>query len=193
MSEMATRGLIPFLMTILFVSCSQEYDVKGVAYSGEANLNSRIREFTATNTGNEKKIILNMTGPHELTISFNNKISHIDYEEKVVIFRSETDKSEWTAKKVRGDFKLEDGTLLKYGNCRDWTICLLDDSTKLPILKGRYLLRGNSTEITLWISDSEKHVELLGLMANGLFNRSRNAKQSIDSSFETLSPQVWTY
>lgn len=192
MSEMTTKGLIPFLIAMLLVSCSQDYDVKGVAYSGEANLNSRIREFTATNTDNEKKIILNMTGPRELTVHFNNKISHIDYEKDVIIFRSETYKTEWTAKKVRGGFKLEDGTFLQYGDCRGWAICLLDDSTKLPILKGNYSLSGSNTKITLWISESEMHVELLGLMANGLFNRSRNMKE-MNESLETLSPQVWTY
>jgi hypothetical protein len=54
-------------------------------------------------------------------------------------------------------------------------------------------LNGNTTKISLWISDSEMHVELLGFMANGLLNRSRNAKQKIDTSFETVIPQVWTY
>lgn len=186
------KGVAPFLLAIIFVSCSQDYDTKGVVYSGKVNLNTRLRQFTATNT-EEKNIILNMTGPRELTFNFNNKISHIDYEKDVIIFRSETDKSEWTAKKIRGGFELEDGTRLQYGDCRDWTICILDGNTKLPILKGRYSLSGSTAEIRLWISDSEKHVELLGLMANGLFNRSRNAKQMIDSSFETVSPQVWTY
>lgn len=186
---MKMKKVIPFLLAMIFAGCSQDYDTKGVIYSGKVNLNTRIREFTATSTENEKDIILNMTGPRELTFKFNNKISHIDYEEDVIIFKAETDKSEWTAKKVRGGFELEDGTLLQYGNCRDWDICLLDGSTK-PILKGRYSLSGSWATITLWISDSERHVELLGLMANGLFNKSRNAKES---SLETLSPQVWTY
>lgn len=186
------KVLIPFLFAMIFSDCSQDYDTEGVVYSGKANLNTRLRQFTATNTDNEKDIILNMTGPRELTINFNNKISHIDYENNVIIFRSETDKSEWMAKKVKDGFELEDGTLLQYGNCRGWAICLLDGSTKLPILKGRYSLSGSSAKITLWISESEVHVELLGLMANGLFNRSRNAKE-LKESLETLSPQVWTY
>ncbi len=184
------KRVIPLLLVMIFAGCSQEYDTKGVVYSGKVNLNGRIRQFTATNSDNKKDIILTMTGPRELTFNFNNKISHIDYEDEVIIFRLETDHSEWTAKKVRSGFELEDGTLLHYGNCRDWDICLLDGSTQLPILKGRYSLSGNGADITLWISDSEKHVELLGLMANGLFNRSRNAKEA---ELETLSPQVWTY
>ncbi|HEX5171947.1 MAG TPA: hypothetical protein VFW11_22365 [Cyclobacteriaceae bacterium] len=156
-------------------------------------MKGRIRQFTATNADNKEDIILNMTGPHELTFNFNNNISHIDYEKTVIIFKSETDKGEWTAKKVKGGFEFEDGTRLQYGDCKGWDICLLDHRPQLPILKGGYSLKGDSAKITLWISDSEKHVELLGLMANGLFNRSRNAKKSIDSSLETLSPQVWTY
>lgn len=187
------KGVIPFLLAIIFTCCSQNYDTKGVTYSGKAKLNIRLHEFVATNEEIEKDIMLNMTGPRELTFKFNNKISHIDYEKDVIIFRSETDKSEWTAKKVKGGFELEDGTLLRHGTCRGWTMCLLDDKTQLPILKGEYTLSGNSTKITLWISDSEKHVELLGLMANGLFNKSRNEKEAIDSSLETLSNQVWTY
>lgn len=186
------KEVISFLLATIFTGCSQDYDTKGAVYSGTVSLNTRIRQFTATSQGNKKDIILNMTGPRELTFNFNNEISHIDYEKDVIIVRSESDKSEWTAKKVRGGFELEDGTRLQYGNCRDWTICLLDDSTKLPILKGRYSLRGSSAKITLWISDSEMHVELLGLMANGLFNESRNVKEG-NESFETLSPQVWTY
>jgi hypothetical protein len=71
-------------------------------------------------------------------------------------------------------------------------MCLLDGDEQ-PILKGRYTLRGNNTEITLWISESEKHVELLALMANGLFNRSRNERESIESSLGTLSSQVWAH
>ena len=186
------KELIPFLLAMIVAGCSQEYDANGVVYSGQVNLNTRIRQFTATNTDNQKDIILNMTGQRELTFNFNNKISHIDYEKDIIIVRSETDRTEWSAKKVRGGFELEDGTRLRYGNCMDWTICLLDDSTKLPILKGRYSLGGSGATITLWISEGEKHVELLGLMANGLFNRSKNARQ-VDESFETLSPQVWTY
>lgn len=186
------KGVISFLLTIVFLSCSQDYDTKGLVYSGKANLNTRLRLFTATNADNENDIILNMTGPRELTFNFNNRISHIDYEKDVIIFRSETDQSEWTAKKVRGGFELNDGTLLQYGNCRGWAICLLDEGTKQPILKGGYSLRGSSAKITLWISDSEKHVELLGVMANGLINRSRNVKE-MNESMETLSPQVWTY
>lgn len=187
------KGIIPFLLAIIFAGCSQDSDTKGIIYSGNAKLNVRLREFIATNEENEKNIILNMTGLRELTFSFNNKISHIDYEKDVIIFRSETDKSEWTAKKVKDGFELEDGTLLRYGNCRGWTMCLVDGKTDLPILKGGYTLSGNNVKIMLWISDSEKHVELLGLMANGVFNKSRNKKQAIDSSLETLSPQVWTY
>jgi len=106
------KGVIPLLLAMIFAGCSQEYDTKGVVYSGKVNLNGRIRQFTATNA-DEKDITLNMTGPRELTFNFNNKISHIDYENKVIIFRLETDHSEWTAKKVRGGFELEDGTLLQ--------------------------------------------------------------------------------
>jgi hypothetical protein len=72
-------------------------------------------------------------------------------------------------------------------------MCLLEESTQLPILKGAYSLSGNNVTIELWISEGEKHVELLGVMANGLFNKSRNEKEAIDSSLETLSNQVWTY
>lgn len=187
------KGAISFLLVILFAGCSQDSDTKGVIYSGKAKLNIRLREFIATHEEIEKDIILTMTGPRELTFNFNNKISHIDYEKDVIIFRSETDPSEWTAKKIKGGFELEDGTQLRYGDCMGWTMCLLDGSTQLPILKGKYSLSGNNTTITLWISDSEKHVELLGLMANGLFNKSRNAKEAIDSALETLSNQVWTY
>jgi len=142
------KGVIPFLLAIIFTCCSQNYDTKGVTYSGKAKLNIRLHEFVATNEEIEKDIMLNMTGPRELTFKFNNKISHIDYEKDVIIFRSETDKSEWTAKKVKGGFELEDGTLLRYGNCRGWTMCLLDGNTQLPILKGEYTLSGNSTKIT---------------------------------------------
>lgn len=187
------RGRINFLLAMIFVGCSQDCDVKGVVYSGKANLKIGLSQFFATNAENEKDIILNMTGPHELTFNFNNKISHIDYEKDVIIFRSETDLPEWTAKKVRGGFELNDGTTIKYGNCKGWTICIMDDSTKLPILKGKYSLSGSSASISLWISDNEKHVELLGFLANGLVNRSRNAKQEIDFSFENVIPQVWTY
>ncbi|MBK8291532.1 MAG: hypothetical protein IPK96_11955 [Flammeovirgaceae bacterium] len=187
------RGRIIFLLAIIFVGCSQEYDAKGIVYSGNANLKIGLSQFIATNAENENEIILNMTGPHELTFNFNNKISHIDYEKDVIIFKSETGLTEWTAKKVKGGFELNDGTIIQYGNCKGWTICIMDDSTKLPILKGKYSLNGNTTKISLWISDSEMHVELLGFMANGLLNRSRNAKQKIDTSFETVIPQVWTY
>lgn len=185
--------VIPFLLAIIALGCMQDSDTKGTIYSGDAKLNIRLREFIATNEEHKKDIILNMTGMRELTFNFDNKISHIDYEKDVIIFQSETDKSQWTAKKIKGGFELEDGTLLNYGNCRGWTMCLLDGNTELPILKGRYSLSGSNVKITLWISDSEKHVELLGLMANGLFNKSRNEKQAIESSLETLSPQVWTY
>lgn len=192
MTRISTKRLIPFLIAMLSIGCSQDYEVKGVIYSGTVNLNRRIRQFTATSQDNKKDIILNMTGPQELTVYFNNKISHIDYEKAVIIFRSETEKSEWTVKKVRDGFELEDGTLLQYGDCRGWAICLLDDSTRLPILKGNYSLRRSRTIITLWISESEKHLELLGLMANGLLNRSRNAKE-MNESLETILPQVWAY
>jgi hypothetical protein len=192
-SESAMRGSIFFLLMVVFTGCSQDYDTKGVAYSGKANLNIRLKQFTANNTNNEKDIILTKTGPRELTFNFDAKISHIDYKEDVIIIRSETDKSEWTAKKVKGGFELGDGALLEYGDCTDWIICLLDSDTKTPILKGKYSLSGNKVHITLWISDSEKHVELLALVANGLFNKSRNRKQSIESSLGTLSSQVWTY
>ena len=184
---------IPFLLAMIIAGCSQDADTKGVVYTGNADLKTQLRQFTATHADNEKDIILNMTGPRELTFHYNDKISYIDYEEDVIIFKSETNQSEWTAKKVKGGFELEDGTILQYGNCKGWAICLLDGNTQLPILKGDYLLKGSSAKITLWISESEKHVELLGLMANGLFNRSKNEKDSIDSSLETVSPQVWTY
>jgi hypothetical protein len=187
------KSVVNFLLIIIFAGCSQHSDTKGVIYSGKAKLNIQLREFMATNEEDDKKIILTMTGSKELTINFNDTISHIDYEKDVIIFRSETDKSEWTAKKVKGGFELEDGTLLRYGNCQGWTICLLEESTQLPILKGAYSLSGNNVTIELWISEGEKHVELLGVMANGLFNKSRNEKAAIDSSLETLSNQVWTY
>lgn len=186
------KGIISVLLIMVFAGCAQEYDTKGVVYTGEADLSTQVHQFVATNQVDEKEINLTMTGPHELTFTFNTKISHIDFEEDVIIIKSETDRSEWTAKKVRGGFELEDGTRLQYGKCKDWAICLLD-SANLPILKGRYLLTSKHTEITLWISESEKHVELLGLMTNGLFNRSRNERESIESSLETLSTQVWTY
>lgn len=184
------KGMTYFLLALIVAGCTQDYDTNGVVYSGKANLNNRIRQFTASTTENEKDIILNMTGQHELTFHFNSEISHIDYEKEVIIFRSETDHSEWTVRKVQNGFELEDGTLLQYGNCRGWIVCLIDESTKLPILKGSYTLSGSNAKITLWISDHQKHVELLGLMANGLLNRS---KKMNEASFETVSPQVWTY
>lgn len=180
------------LLMMVLAGCAQEYDTKGVVYTGVADLSIQVHQFIASNEVDDRKIDLTMTGPHELTFSFNNKISHIDFEEDVIIIKSETEKSAWTAKKVRGGFELEDGTRLQYGKCKGWTMCLLD-STNMPILKGRYLLTAKHTEITLWMADGEKHVELLGLMTNGLFNRSRNERESIESSLETLSTQVWTY
>jgi hypothetical protein len=180
-------------LLLAICGCTKEPGTEGIVYSGKANLNTQIREFTAVSEENEKSISLTMTGPHELTFTFDDKITHIDYEEDVIIFRSEPDKAEWAAKKVKGGFQLEDGTLLRYGNCRGWNICLLDSANKAPLLKGEYSLAGNSTKITLWISEGEEHVELLGLMANGLLNRSRDAKQVIEASVETVSPQVWTY
>jgi hypothetical protein len=186
------KGMITFLLAMIAAACSLESDTAGAVYSGKANLNTKLHQFIATNADTHKDVILTMTGPRELTFSLNDKLSHIDYEKDIIIIRSETDNSEWSAKWVKGGFELEDGTLLQYGNCRGWTICLQDDNN-VPILKGKYSLRGNGAEITLWISDREKHVELLGLMANALFNKSKNAKQSIDSALETLSTQVWTY
>ena len=187
------KGIISFLVVMVLAGCAQESDTTGVVYSGKANLSTPLHQFTAINDDSGKDIILTMTGPRELTFNINDSVSHIDYEEKLIIIRSETDQSEWTAKKVRGGFELEDGTSLEYENCQGWTICLLDGGTKLPLLKGKYTLHASSVEITLWISESEKHVELLGLMANALFNKSRYEKQSIESALETLSSQVWTY
>jgi hypothetical protein len=186
------QRVITLLAAIIFAGCSRDSDTAGVVYSGKANLNSKLHQFIATNEDTNKEVILTMTGPTQLTFSLNNELTHIDYEKDVIIIRSEADNSEWSAKRVKGGFELEDGTLLSYGNCPGWTICL-QDSDNVPILKGKYSLRGNGAQITLWISDSEKHVELLGLMANALLNKSKDAKQSVDSALETLSTQVWTY
>ena len=180
-------------LAVIVTGCWQDSDNSGALYSGKASLTTRFHQFVASNADTRKDVILTMTGPHELTFSLNNKLSHLDYEKDIVIIRSETDKSEWSAKKVKNGFELEDGKLLEYGNCRDWAICLQDSDTREPILKGKYSLRGNSVEITLWISNRENHVELLGLMANALFNKSRNEKLSIDAALGTLSSQVWTY
>lgn len=187
------KTIIPFLAVMIFAGCSQHTETKGVIYSGEANVNNRLRLFTATSPEVGKIIVLNMTGPRELTFHFNDKVSHLDYEKDVIIILSEAGEPEWKAKKVKGGFELEDGTVLQYDNCRDWTICLIDADTQQPVLKGRYALNGSRTMITLWISESEKHAELLGLVANGLFNRSKNEKLLIESALETLSQQVWTY
>lgn len=182
-----------FFLLIISVACSREADTEGVVYSGNANLNTRLHEFTATNDETNKDIVLTMTGPRELTLSFNEKVSHIDYEDDVIIILSESYNQQWTVKKVKEGFELEDGSLLEFGSCGNWEMCLTNSKTKLPILKGKYAFSGSNVNITLWISESEQHVELLALMANGLFNRSRNAKESIESSLRTLSPQVWTY
>ena len=184
------KKIIPFLF--LLTACSPKEETTGI-YTGEADLRDRLRQFTALNENTKKKIILNRTGIHELSFYFNDKVSHLDYEEEVITIRSEEDKSEWTAKKVKGGFELEDGSVLKYAKCADWEICLVEAETKAPVLKGRYELNGNKATLSLWISDSEKHVELLGLMANGLINRSRDHQQSIESSLETLSAPVWVY
>jgi hypothetical protein len=186
------RNMITLLVAIIFAGCSQGSDAAGSVYSGKADLTSKIHQFIATNEVTNKNVVLTMTGPNELTIDLDDKLSHIDYENNVIIIRSETDSSEWSATRTKGGFELEDGTLLGYANCQGWDICL-QDNDNIPILKGKYSLRGNGAQITLWISEKEKHVELLGLMANALLNKSRNAKQSVDSALETLSSQVWTY
>jgi hypothetical protein len=180
------------LIAVFFAGCAQDSDGEGSVYSGKAALNAKLHQFIATNEDTNKEVILTMTGPSELSFSFNDKLSHIDYEKDVIIIRSDADTSEWSARRVRGGFELEDGTRLGYGKCQGWAICL-QDGDNIPILKGKYSLQGNGAEITLWISDREKHVELLGLMANALLNKSRNTKQSVDSALETLSSQVWTF
>lgn len=187
------QGTIVLFLATVWQGCSSDSDGSGTVYTGSASLNTRLHEFVASNPDTKKDVSLTMTGPHELTFRFQDKLSHLDYEDEIIFIRSETDSSEWSAKKVRGGFELEDGTLLEYASCQGWTICLQDKETKQSILKGKYALRGNNVEITLWISDSENHVELLGLMANALFNKSRNADASIDAALETLSSQVWTY
>jgi hypothetical protein len=187
------RVLVHFILSTILVGCAQDSQTAGVVYAGRANLNAKLHQFTAVNAETEKSVTLTKTGPRELTFNLNDKISHIDYETDVIIVRSEIDSSAWTATRVRGGFQLEDGTKLKYGDCKGWGICVMDSGTEEPILKGKYTLSGNSVAITLWISESEKHVELLGLMANALFNKSINAKQSNESALETLSSQVWTY
>lgn len=186
------KGVISLLLAMMFAGCSQDSDTGGAVYSGRVNLNTQIHQLTVTNEDTKKDIVLTRTGPRELTFSLNDRVSHLDYEEDIIIILSETDSSQWSAKRVKGGFELEDGTLLQYGDCRGWIICL-QDSDSVPILKGKYSLRGNGAQITLWISDREKHVELLGLMANALLNKSKNAKQSVDAALETLSPQVWTF
>jgi hypothetical protein len=186
------KGVITLLLAMAIASCSPDSDTGGTVYSGRVNLNTRLKQFTATNEDTKEDIVLTMTGPHELTFSLDDKISHLDYEKDIIIIRSEADNSEWSAKKVKRGYELEDGTTLKLDDCPGWTICL-HDSGSVPILKGKYSLQGNGVEVTLWISDHEKHVELLGLMANALLNKSRDAKQSTDAALETLSSQVWTY
>jgi hypothetical protein len=186
------KWLITLLLAMILASCSQDSEVAGTIYSGRANLNTPLHQFTAVNEGTEGDVILTMTGPHELTFNLNDKVSHIDFEKDMIIIRSETDSAEWSARKVKGGFELEDETFLQYGDCRGWAICLLDEGS-IPILKGKYSLQGHGAEISLWISDRERHVELLGLMANALLNKSRDEKQSVDAALETLSSQVWTF
>lgn len=188
------KAAITLLAGMLLASCSQKSETTGgTVYSGTTSLNKRFHQFVASSAATRKDVILTMTGRRELTFSFNDKISHLDYEEEVIIISSETDSLEWSAKKVKDGFELADGTVLEYNRCRGWAICLQAKDTREHILKGKYSLRGNGVEITLWISDSESHAELLGIMANALFNRSRNEKLSIDVALETLSSQVWTY
>lgn len=190
---MAMRLIIPLLLSIVFIGCSGESDINGLTYTGRANLNIKLHQFTAVNDQSEKSIILTMTGPRELTFNINGKVGHINYENDEIVVRPAGDLPEWTVKKVKEGFELEGGGVLEFGSCKGWTMCLLDRETKEPVLKGKYLLSGDRVAITLWISESEKHAELLGLMANALFNKSRNAHQSIQSALETLSAQVWTY
>jgi len=187
------RVVILFILSIVFVCCSQDPQTAGLVYTGRANLKVKLHQFTAVAEDSGKSIILTMTGPRELTFNINDKVSHINYETDEIVIRPEENSPEWTVKKVEEGFQLEDGSSLDFGNCKGWTMCLFDRQTGEPILKGRYLLNGDRVALTLWISESEKHVELLGLMANALFNRSRNAHQSIQSALETLSAQVWTY
>jgi len=187
------RIIIPFVLSIMCVCCSRDPQTAGVVYTGKANLNIKLHQFTAINDVSGRSIVLTMTGPRELTFNMNDNVSHIDYETDEIIVRSGRDSLEWTVRRVKGGFQLEDGSKLEFGNCKGWTMCLFDSGTEEPVLKGKYLLSGNRVAITLWISESERHAELLGLMANALFNKSRNAHQSIQSALETLSAQVWTY
>jgi hypothetical protein len=62
------RGRIIFLLAIIFVGCSQDYDAKGIVYSGNANLKIGLSQFIATNAENENEIILNMTGATRIDI-----------------------------------------------------------------------------------------------------------------------------
>jgi len=187
------KEVIVLFLAVIVAGCNQDSDTGGTVYSGKAALNTRFHQFVASNADTGKDVVLTMTGPHELNFSLNGKLSHLDYEKDIIIIKSEADSTEWSARKVKKGFELGDGTLLEYGDCQGWAICLVDSETKEPILKGKYSLRANSVEITLWISDGENHVELLGLMANALFNKSRNVKLSIDAALETLSSQVWAY
>lgn len=160
-------------------------------YSGRVSLRTRLDEFIATNEEG-KEIKLTKSGPHELIFSFGNVISHLDYEDDVIIIR-ESNNVEWTAKSIKNGFELDDGSILEYENCKGWELCLVDSKTREPMLKGSYSLSGSNVRISLWIAQEEKHKELLGLMANGLINKSRGVKQSNDSSLKTIAAPVWAH
>lgn len=149
-------------------------------------------EFTATNNEG-KSVLLTKSGPHELTFNYDNKVSYLDYENDVIIISDGERQKSWTARSVKDGFELEGGEVLRYARCDGWELCLEDPKTGTALLKGAYSLSGNNVRITLWISPDERHIELLGLMANGLINKSLGAKESADSSLKTIAAPVWTH
>lgn len=172
------------------VACTAPAD--DFTYTGEVSAKKRLDEFTAVNK-NGKAVLLTKTGPHELSFTYNDTTSYLDYENDLIIIRSADRVDQWTVRNVRNGFALEDGSELRYTKCAGWELCLEDPGTGVTLLKGAYSMSGNNVRITLWISPEEKHIELLGLMANGLINRSLGAKESGDSSLKTIAAPVWSH
>ncbi len=172
------------------VACTAPADE--FTYSGQVSAKKRLDEFTAVNNDG-KTIQLTKSGPHELSFTFNDTISYLDYENDVIIIQNADRTDQWTARSIKNGFALEDGTTLNYAQCRGWELCLEDPKTGVTLLKGAYSLSGNDVRITLWISPEEKHIELLGLMANGLINRSLGAKESGDSSLKIIAAPIWSH
>lgn len=181
-----------FIATIGVIALACDAPEDEFTYSGRVSARKRLDEFTATNNAG-KTIVLTKTGPHELSFHYNERLHYLDYEDEVIIIRDSVHRDVWTARSIKDGFALEDGTELKYARCKGWELCLKDAATGTELLKGAYSLSGNHVRITLWISPEERHIELLGLMANGLINRSLGARESADSSLKTIAAPVWTH